>query len=220
MAAALDIAPRNHTNERTFARSSLARRRSATRTVARASPLNDMGAANPMRAGGRTARDAGYALSWSAASARHSGAPQEPALVTPELAIRDRREVAHMPVAILTDQQGPTRRRPTSSWAPATKPGPPGGSSVGSFSDEIGGIAPRASLTERARAEICRRVGADDHFVTQVAASFGVGWHTAMAAVRDHGRPLGTMLEVAVFVVVWSAARPAERSSGFLKGVG
>lgn len=25
--------------------------------------------------------------------------------------------------------------------------------------------------------------------VAAVARSFGVGWHTAMAAVRDHGRP-------------------------------
>ena len=51
-------------------------------------------------------------------------------------------------------------------------------------------IRPRAVLTERARAEMCRRVGEDEDSVAEVARDFGVGWHTAMAAVRDHGRPL------------------------------
>jgi transposase len=51
-------------------------------------------------------------------------------------------------------------------------------------------IAPRASLTERARAEVCRRVGEDGASVAAVAREFGIGWHTAMAAVRDRGRPL------------------------------
>lgn len=60
---------------------------------------------------------------------------------------------------------------------------------VRSFSEEVDAIAARACLTERARAEICRRVGADGHSVAQVARAFGIGWHTAMAAVRDHGRP-------------------------------
>lgn len=50
-------------------------------------------------------------------------------------------------------------------------------------------IWPRAALTERARAEICRRVGEDEDSVAEVARVFGVGWHTAMAAVRDHGEP-------------------------------
>jgi transposase len=48
-------------------------------------------------------------------------------------------------------------------------------------------IRPRASLTGRARIEICRRVGEDADSVAQVAREFGVGWHTAMAAVREHG---------------------------------
>lgn len=48
-------------------------------------------------------------------------------------------------------------------------------------------IRPRAELSERARAEICRRVGEDEDSVAAVARAFGVGWHTAMAAVRDHG---------------------------------
>jgi transposase len=44
--------------------------------------------------------------------------------------------------------------------------------------------------TARARAEACRRVGQDRHTVGAVAAEFGVGWATLMAAVRDYGRPL------------------------------
>ena len=46
------------------------------------------------------------------------------------------------------------------------------------------------SLTRRARAEICRAVGEDGHTVAELARRFGIGWATAMAAVRDHGRPL------------------------------
>jgi transposase len=57
------------------------------------------------------------------------------------------------------------------------------------WSEESDHIAPRAVLTERARAEIARRVGPDEHSVAQAARDFGVSWHTAMAAVRDHGRP-------------------------------
>jgi transposase len=44
-------------------------------------------------------------------------------------------------------------------------------------------------LTERARAEIARGVGPAEHSVAQAAREFGVSWHAAMAAVRDHGRP-------------------------------
>src|SRR4030095_9277703 len=51
-------------------------------------------------------------------------------------------------------------------------------------------IGSRASLTERARSEACRRVGEDSHDVAAVAVEYGVGWHTIMRAVRDHGRPL------------------------------
>ena len=57
------------------------------------------------------------------------------------------------------------------------------------WSEESEAIAPRAVLTERARAEIARRVGPDEHSVAEAARDFGVSWHTAMAAVRDHGRP-------------------------------
>jgi transposase len=51
-------------------------------------------------------------------------------------------------------------------------------------------IWPRAVLTERARAEACRRVGKDAHAVAAVARDLGVGWATVMRAVVDHGRPL------------------------------
>lgn len=45
-------------------------------------------------------------------------------------------------------------------------------------------------LTERARAAACRRVGRDGHSVAQVARDYGVGWHTVMRAVIDHGTPM------------------------------
>ena len=51
-------------------------------------------------------------------------------------------------------------------------------------------IAPRAVLTERARAEICRRVGAEEDSVASLAREFGVSWSAAMTAVRDYGTPL------------------------------
>jgi len=51
-------------------------------------------------------------------------------------------------------------------------------------------IRPRAVLTERARAEACRRVGKDAHPVAAVARDLGVGWATIMRAVADHGTPL------------------------------
>jgi transposase len=51
-------------------------------------------------------------------------------------------------------------------------------------------IKARASVTQRARIEACRRVGEDGHTVAAVAADFGVGWATIMGCVREHGRPL------------------------------
>jgi len=59
-----------------------------------------------------------------------------------------------------------------------------------SWSERSAAIAPRASLSERARRDACRRVGRDGHSVAQVARDLGVGWSTVMAAVRDHGGPL------------------------------
>jgi transposase len=60
---------------------------------------------------------------------------------------------------------------------------------MGTWSEESDVIAPRAVLTERARAEIARRVGPGEQSVAAAAKSFGAGWHAAMAAVRDHGQP-------------------------------
>ena len=60
---------------------------------------------------------------------------------------------------------------------------------VRTFAEDTDAIGARAVATERARAEMCRRVGQDGHSVAQVARAFGVSWHAAMAAVRDHGRP-------------------------------
>ena len=64
------------------------------------------------------------------------------------------------------------------------------GCPVATWSETSEEIAPRASLTRRARIEACRRVGEDGHDVAAVAAEFGVGWHTVMRAVREHGVPL------------------------------
>jgi transposase len=58
------------------------------------------------------------------------------------------------------------------------------------WSENNESILPKAVLTERAAIEICRRVGEDRDSVAEVARAFGVGWHTAMAAVRRYGRPI------------------------------
>ncbi len=59
---------------------------------------------------------------------------------------------------------------------------------VKTWSESSEEIAARAVLTERARADIARRVGPGEESVAGVARSFGVAWSTAMDAVRDHGR--------------------------------
>jgi transposase len=61
---------------------------------------------------------------------------------------------------------------------------------VRTWTERVAGIAPRAVLTQRARAEACRRVGKDAHAVAAVARDLGVGWATIMRAVDDHGTPL------------------------------
>jgi transposase len=58
------------------------------------------------------------------------------------------------------------------------------------WTERVAAIDPRAVLTERARAEACRRVGKDAHAVAAVERDLGVGWATVMRAVGDHGRPL------------------------------
>jgi transposase len=61
---------------------------------------------------------------------------------------------------------------------------------VRTWTERVAGITPRAVLTQRARAEACRRVGKDAHAVAAVARDLGVGWATIMRAVADHGTPL------------------------------
>jgi len=61
---------------------------------------------------------------------------------------------------------------------------------VRTWTEQTVAIRPRAVLTERARAEACRRVGKDAHAVAAVARDLGVGWATVMRAVTDHGQPL------------------------------
>jgi len=61
---------------------------------------------------------------------------------------------------------------------------------VRTWTEQTAAIHPRAVLTQRARAEACRRVGKDAHAVAAVARDLGVGWATIMRAVADHGRPL------------------------------
>jgi transposase len=61
---------------------------------------------------------------------------------------------------------------------------------VRTWTERTTAVGPRAVLTERARAEACRRVGKDAHAVAAVARDLGVGWATVMRAVHDHGRPL------------------------------
>ncbi len=58
------------------------------------------------------------------------------------------------------------------------------------WSEHTPAIRPKAVLTERARAEACRRVGQDAHSVAQVAADLGVGWGTVMRAVRHYGQQI------------------------------
>jgi transposase len=61
---------------------------------------------------------------------------------------------------------------------------------VRTWTERVTAIRPRAVLTERARAEACRRVGKDAHAVAAVARDLGVGWATVMRAVHEHGIPL------------------------------
>jgi transposase len=86
-------------------------------------------------------------------------------------------------------------------------------------------IAPRATLTERARVEICRRVGEGGQSVAAVAREFGVGWHTAMAAVRAHGTPrvedparLADVEAIGLDETAFQAAS-AHRSTSFVTGI-
>ena len=99
------------------------------------------------------------------------------------------------------------------------------GCAVGTWSESSGQVRPRASLTERARREACRLVGEDGLDVAAVAALFGVGWGTAMRAVRNHGQPLiddpqrlAGVVAVGVDETAFLAARPG-RHTQFVTGI-
>jgi transposase len=53
---------------------------------------------------------------------------------------------------------------------------------VRTWTERVAAVGPRAVLTERARAEACRRVGKDAHAVAAVARDLGVGWATIIAS--------------------------------------
>jgi transposase len=87
---------------------------------------------------------------------------------------------------------GPARWRPTGVllwrkriWRCAEPP-----CTVRTWTEQTAVIRPRAVLTQRARAEACRRAGKDAHSVAAVARDLGVGWAIIMRAVADHGRLL------------------------------
>jgi transposase len=61
---------------------------------------------------------------------------------------------------------------------------------VRTWTERTPAVRPRAVLTQRARAEACRRVGKDAHAVAAVARDLGVGWQTVMRAVHEHGTQL------------------------------
>ncbi|MEQ8717166.1 MAG: ISL3 family transposase, partial [Acidimicrobiales bacterium] len=98
-------------------------------------------------------------------------------------------------------------------WAKRIWRCPDGDCVVKTWSEHCDEIAARAVLSERARGEIARRVGPGAESVASVARSFGVGWHTAMDAVRDHGTPrvnhlsrLGAPSAVGLDETSWLAA--------------
>ena len=96
---------------------------------------------------------------------------------------------------------------------------------VVTWSETAEAIASRASMTERARAAACLRVGRDGDSVAAVAREFGVGWGTIMAAVREHGQPLiddparlDGVQAAGVDETAFTAAT-ARRPTGFVTGI-
>ncbi len=57
------------------------------------------------------------------------------------------------------------------------------------WSEHVEAIAARASLTERARSRLAAMVNLEGFSIAAAAAEFGVGWHTANAAVADYTDP-------------------------------
>jgi hypothetical protein len=61
---------------------------------------------------------------------------------------------------------------------------------TGSWTQQHPALRPRMTMTERARVHACRRVGKDAQPVAVDARDAGVGWHTIMRTVIDHGQRL------------------------------
>jgi transposase len=61
---------------------------------------------------------------------------------------------------------------------------------IGTWSEHVDQVAPRASLTERARARLADMVNIDGFSIAAAAVEFGIGWHTANAAVADYTDPV------------------------------
>lgn len=58
------------------------------------------------------------------------------------------------------------------------------------WSEHVDAIAPRASLTERARQRVADMVNIEGFSIAAAAVEFGVGWHAANAAVADYTDPV------------------------------
>lgn len=58
------------------------------------------------------------------------------------------------------------------------------------WSQHVDAVAARASLTERARRRLAEMANIDGMSVAAAAVEFGVGWHTAHAAVADYTDPM------------------------------
>lgn len=61
---------------------------------------------------------------------------------------------------------------------------------VRTWSEHVDQIAARASLTERARRRLATMVNIEGFSIAAAAVEFGVGWHTANAAVADYTDPM------------------------------
>lgn len=61
---------------------------------------------------------------------------------------------------------------------------------MGSWVEQIDAIGPRAALTERARARIAAMVNVEGWSIAAAAWEFGVGWHSANAAVAEYTDPV------------------------------
>lgn len=60
---------------------------------------------------------------------------------------------------------------------------------VSTWSEHVDAIASRASMTERARARLAEMVNDGGASIAAAGGEFGVGWHTANAAVADYTDP-------------------------------